>query len=343
MDELTEDGEGGEEEDEEPDSPMPTAEELEASDRRAEEWIRNKDAKDRAAAARGALPKRTPAPNTPYSPSEETPEDEDKHDHDGEDGKPSQSKDASHSVLMVQHVPLSSQSFKRVEHGSDHGGHATPLRDRLARLARDLDRFQDGHRNPSSTVSGFRSPSDGMAMLGMPSSEAAVQSACNMEHMYPVCAAAELCGEDRSPGCSPKCGTGPCGAGCGVGGTSSHLQRGPGQRESGPREDHGSSGSQSCDHRPGIHLHTCEDVPEAGEVADGTKVSCCSDEVFVGTTDCDGCCGGSSVAGIDGRGRVCGGVDGRRDGVESRGPEDEGQGKAVSKPLALRPTRLGDA
>ena len=85
MEELTEDGEGGEEEDEEPDSPMPTAEEIEAADRRAEEWIRNKDAKDRAAAAKGALPKRAPAPNTPYSPSEETVEDEDKHDHDGEE------------------------------------------------------------------------------------------------------------------------------------------------------------------------------------------------------------------------------------------------------------------
>ena len=138
-------------------------------------------------------------------------------------------------------------------------------------------------------------------------------------------AAVELCGENRSSGCSPECWTGPCSAGCCAG----------------PREDHGSSGSQSCDHRPGIHLHTCEDIPEVGEVADGSKVSCRPDEVCVRTTDCDDCRGGTGIAGIDGRDGAGGGMDGRRDGVESRGPEDEGQGKGSFQAIGIEAYSAG--
>ena len=303
-------------------SPVPTTpntEDIEAADRRAEEECRKMYAVDRKAAKHGALPKRAPTPQTPFTPTEEEfpnePEETHEETHEGEeqeseecnepddiieDDEPKQTKD-SHTVMMVSHVSRESDVWISEGDSCHVLDGLQPLRERLERLARALGSSQDVPRSSSPTVTGFRSPSDGMAMLGMPSTKAEVQSTCNMEQLHTVCPKIELCGEDWPSRSASQCWTGPSGpCGC-FGGASDDLRRGPDQREGGPREDHGSPGSWIGDYWAGNNLYPCEGIPEAWQVADGTQGSTNADvsKGSVGATDCDDHLGGARVAGVD--------------------------------------------
>ena len=155
-----------------------------------------------------------------------------------------QQDDRSHMVFMLG----SGSSFGLSSHESAVDmDTSTPVRDRLDRLARRLQAFEDDRSWHSGSPSSRHGPENRrVAMLGQARGEAKVKPACELDGVREVRSSHQLCGEAWSRGSSSQCGPRSSCLGCCHPGASNDVHRGSDQREGdagqdhgGPRTDHG--------------------------------------------------------------------------------------------------------